>query len=294
MSNVIFLEMSCFGLASALYFAQNVTSGASKVTDTGPLLALARIEAPGPLGELYQLVIIDSIVYIPRLIARDAYRHPLPPDPWENLLRADLRFVIGKYDSVSLAEKLVDDWEREGAAPPDPYASPRPRGDRRRTRSDAARKGWGAYLFDRGMDHMWAGWPLAAEAYYREALRLDPGHADAWVHLGNRRFEEDHVSEALALYERGQAAAEARPIGDPERYPDPFWLDVDSRPFMRALHGRGLCLWRLGRVAEARQVFTRMLELNPNDNQGARFLLYDLDGGLSWEESLARDQERMP
>jgi hypothetical protein len=52
----------------------------------------------------------------------------------------------------------------------------------------------------------------------------------------------------------------------------PFWLDLDSRPFMRALHGRGLCLWRLGRVDEARHVFAWMLELNPNDNQGTRFL----------------------
>jgi tetratricopeptide (TPR) repeat protein len=140
------------------------------------------------------------------------------------------------------------------------------------------------------MDHVWAGWPLAAEAYYREALRLDPGHADAWVHLGNLCFEEERVAEALAHYERGQAAAEARTIGDPARYPGPFWLDVDSRPFMRALHGRGLCLWRLERADEARQVFARMLELNPNDNQGARFLLHDLDEGVSWGESAARDE----
>jgi hypothetical protein len=32
-----------------------------------------------------------------------------------------------------------------------------------------------------------------------------------------------------------------------------------------------------------------LLELNPNDNQGVRFLLYDLDEGLSWEEGAARD-----
>lgn len=63
MSNVISLEISCFGLASRLYFAQAVTSGASKVADTGPLLALARIEAPGLLRELYQLGIMDSTVY---------------------------------------------------------------------------------------------------------------------------------------------------------------------------------------------------------------------------------------
>jgi tetratricopeptide (TPR) repeat protein len=229
---------------------------------------------------------------IPRLIAHDAYRHPLPPDPWEDVLRADLRFVVERRDAI-LTERVVNDLEREQAVPSDPWASPRPKGNRRKARTNEARRAWGAYLFDRGMDHLWKGWLLAAEAYYKEALRLDPGHADAWVHLGNQRFEEDRVAEALTLYERGQAAAEARTIGDPARYPAPFWLDVDSRPFMRALHGRGLCLWRLGRIDEARQVFAWMLELNPNDNQGVRFLLHDLDEGLSWEESVARDEERI-
>ena len=60
---------------------------------------------------------------------------------------------------------------------------------------------------------------------------------------------------------------------------------------MRALHGRGTCLWRLEQIDEARQVFAWMLELNPNDNQGARFLMRDLDEGLSWEESVAREEE---
>ncbi|NVM27146.1 MAG: hypothetical protein HWN70_14695, partial [Desulfobacterales bacterium] len=155
---------------------------------------------------------------IPRLIAHDAYRHPLPPDPWEDVLRADLRFMVWDRE-VNLTEKLVNDLEREWAVPPDPWASPCPRGDRHKARTEEARRAWGAYLFDRGMDHLWDGWPLAAEAYYKETLRLDPGHPDAWVHLGNRRFEEDRVAEALALYERGQAAAEARIIGDPARYP---------------------------------------------------------------------------
>jgi len=36
-----------------------------------------------------------------------------------------------------------------------------------------------------------------------------------------------------------------------------------------------------------------MLELNPSDNQGVRFLLHDLDEGLSWEEGVTRDEERM-
>jgi tetratricopeptide (TPR) repeat protein len=227
---------------------------------------------------------------IPRLIARDAYRDPLPPDPWRSVLRSDLRFVVHNRN-VFLTERLVNDLEWEMEVPPDVYSVPRPQGDRRKARSEEVRQAWGEYLFDRGMDHLWVDWSLAAEAYYRESLRLDPGHANAWVHLGNRCFEEGLLTEALGHYERGQAAAEARTIGDPSRYSSPFWLDVDSRPFMRALHGRGLCLWRLERVDEARQVFTWMLELNPNDNQGVRFLLHDIDEGLSWEEGAARDEE---
>jgi len=48
---------------------------------------------------------------IPRLVAHDAYRNPLPPDPWADVLRADLRFVAGDRD-VYLAEKVVDPLDR--------------------------------------------------------------------------------------------------------------------------------------------------------------------------------------
>ena len=44
---------------------------------------------------------------IPRLIAQDTYRDPLPPDPWEEVLRADLRFVVWRFN-VYLADRMVD------------------------------------------------------------------------------------------------------------------------------------------------------------------------------------------
>jgi tetratricopeptide (TPR) repeat protein len=156
------------------------------------------------------------------------------------------------------------------------------------------RQAWGRYLFDQGMEWRWAGRNREAVAYYKETLRIDPGHADAWVHVGNVRFEEGHVREALPLYMRAEAAALERTIGDPDQYERPFWLDVDSRPFMRALHGQGLCYYRLGRTQEAQRVFERMYKLNPNDNQGVRFLLHDLKEGLTWEQSVKKDQERFP
>jgi hypothetical protein len=35
---------------------------------------------------------------------------------------------------------------------------------------------------------------------------------------------------------------------------------------------------------------SKLLELNPNDNQGVRFLLHDLGEGLSWGESVMQDE----
>jgi tetratricopeptide (TPR) repeat protein len=227
---------------------------------------------------------------IPRLIARGVYRDSLPPDPLVDVLAADWRFYGGPYD-IRLAEKTVNCLERTMEVPPDPHAVARPAGDYRvalASGDEAQRQAWGEYLFDRGMDHRWVKWNTAAEAYYRAAVRVDPGHADAWVHLAILRFEEGRVEDSLACYERGEQAALARTIGDPKKYEGPFWLDLDSRPYMRALHGKGLCLWRLGRTREARQVFARMLRLNRNDNQGVRFLIPHLDAGLTWEESQAR------
>ena len=37
---------------------------------------------------------------VPRLIASAVYQHPLPPEPWEKVLRADLRFVVREGQSV--------------------------------------------------------------------------------------------------------------------------------------------------------------------------------------------------
>ena len=68
---------------------------------------------------------------------------------------------------------------------------------------------------------------------------------------------------------------------------------IYNRPFLRCLHGYGLCLWRLGKLAEAEQVFERILALNPNDNQGVRFCWNDVRHERTWDEMRAReDAER--
>ena len=105
---------------------------------------------------------------------RGDYRDPLPPDPLEDVLRADWRFFGGPYD-IRLAEKTVDRLERNMEVVPDPHAAPRPKGDYRlvlQSGDDAQRQAWGEYLFDRGMDHRWVGWNAAAEAYYLSLIHI--------------------------------------------------------------------------------------------------------------------------
>ncbi len=101
-------------------------------------------------------------------------------------------------------------------------------------------------------------------------LAADLRCLDAHAHLGNFLF--DHSPEkAIRHYEVGFR------IGDlslGEGFNGVLdWGHVNNRPLLRCMHGYGLCLSRLGRHKEAETVFTRMLWLNPTDNQGVRFLL---------------------
>jgi hypothetical protein len=65
------------------------------------------------------------------------------------------------------------------------------------------------------------------------------------------------------------------------------WGLIDNRPFLRCMHGYGLCAWRLGQFDEAGRIFDRILWLNPTDNQGVRFLVEEVRTSVGG--SLGRD-----
>ncbi len=105
---------------------------------------------------------------------------------------------------------------------------------------------------------------------------------DAHAHLGNFAFDRS-PAEAQRHYEMGTRIG-ALSLG--RTFDGALaWGLVDNRPFLRCLHGVGLCAWRLGNTREAAAVFRKMLWLNPTDNQGARFNLAALEAGKTWEEA---------
>lgn len=125
-----------------------------------------------------------------------------------------------------------------------------------------------------------------ARALLMDALAADLRCLDAHAHLGNFTFERS-PGRALVHYEIGFRIGELS-------LPRPFngvleWGYLYNRPFLRCLHGYGLCLWRLGRGAEAQHVFERILALSPNDNLGVRFCWHDVRAGITWDEAVAHD-----
>ena len=103
---------------------------------------------------------------------------------------------------------------------------------------------------------------------------------DAHAHLGNWEFDRS-PKRAMVHYDIGIRIAElSLPPGFDGLL---LWGHTHNRPFLRCLHGHGLCLWRLGEHSAATQVFERILSLNPNDNQGTRFCWDDVRQGRPWE-----------
>jgi tetratricopeptide (TPR) repeat protein len=138
----------------------------------------------------------------------------------------------------------------------------------------------------------------------RQALLICPDCADAYNLLAE---EEASLPKKLELLAQAMAAGE-RALG-PELFKElegNFWVMTETRPYMRACAGVAELSWALGQHTRAIDLYTRMLQLNPGDNQGVRYLLanclletgddaalgtllkqYPDDGAASWAYSRA-------
>lgn len=151
----------------------------------------------------------------------------------------------------------------------------------------------------RAQELMYDAWaerqPKRRIALARRALETSPNCADAYVLLAEE--EATSSQQALELYAAGVQAGR-RALGeaffrDPENIGH-FWGILETRPFMRALEGLAGEQWNLDRREEALANYRELLRLNPNDNQGIRYLLLQLLLELGREDeaqALLKDYE---
>lgn len=126
--------------------------------------------------------------------------------------------------------------------------------------------------------------PQRRVAMAHEALKVSPLCADAYVLLAEETTKRPE--DAAALYARGvEMGAQALGAVAFEEDAGYFWGLIETRPYMRARFGLAQALWSCGRGDEAVAHGVELLRLNPNDNQGVRYLL------LNWLVALGRNDD---
>ncbi len=113
-----------------------------------------------------------------------------------------------------------------------------------------------------------------AKKTIKKALQLDPNNADAYSYLAS---QEKDIDKAIELYEKAVIAGE-KTLG-PDFFEEEkgcFWGMTESRPYMRAKAGLASCFILVDQTEKAIEIYEEMLELNPNDNQGIRYMLSTL------------------
>jgi tetratricopeptide (TPR) repeat protein len=105
-----------------------------------------------------------------------------------------------------------------------------------------------------------------------QALKLDPNCVDAYVILAEKAASLD---EALTWYEKGMRMG-VKELGKAFFVENKghFWGLIETRPFMRAKFHYAMTLYDLGEKSQATKQYEELLVLNPNDNQGVRYLLF--------------------
>ncbi len=113
---------------------------------------------------------------------------------------------------------------------------------------------------------------VEAIALAKKALKLDDRCLDAQVILAQLSgcSQDEYVAELASIVAGAETTRLARHI---EEDTGSFWGILETRPYMRASLELAHALWEAARESEACERLARMLELNPNDNQGVRGIL---------------------
>jgi len=106
----------------------------------------------------------------------------------------------------------------------------------------------------------------------QDVLKISKDCADAYVLLAEEKAKNS--DERLKYYEEGIEAGK-RALGAEffKTHTGSFWGITETRPYMRALLGYAQELVERGNVEKGIETYRYMLKLNPNDNQGVRYLL---------------------
>jgi len=139
---------------------------------------------------------------------------------------------------------------------------------------DYRRIDWDTLEVFHGAINLWhAGDISGAEKQYRQLISDYPEFIDVHHHLALLLEETGREEEAFEIWQKIVAfGLSCFPADFSVEQDVLLWGMIENRPFLRAYQALGLALLDRGRVEEALAIFSNILKMNPNDNQGVRAL----------------------
>lgn len=119
------------------------------------------------------------------------------------------------------------------------------------------------------------------------AVRKYPRDSELHNHLGLVSWEQGELGAAVAHYE---SAIDAGFPGEGQV----DWYHERHRPFLRAMEGKALCLYRQEQFDEALPLFEALADMNSVEYGGCRYLAGEIRHTLGEIEAAVQDYARVP
>lgn len=140
------------------------------------------------------------------------------------------------------------------------------------------------YYYD-AMDLLNAGKANKAINLLKKAVEVNKHYVEAFVGLAwcyaskrNRKQYEEFVNKAFQETKRKF----------PKWPKEMHWGFLENRQYLRAIKEMACVYWETGNQKDAEELFRLLLKLNPNDNQGIRYLIAGM-----FTEITGKDVDRM-
>jgi tetratricopeptide (TPR) repeat protein len=133
-------------------------------------------------------------------------------------------------------------------------------------------------LYYDAMDCLSAGDAEMARKFLNKAIKIDKNYVAAYMGItATYKFDGNDVKE--------KEYAELAFVLTRKKFPkwpnEMIWGHMENREYLRAICDKAAVLHKEGKLSEAEELYRILLKLNPNDNQGVRYLIAGLFAGIS-------------
>lgn len=133
------------------------------------------------------------------------------------------------------------------------------------------------YYYD-AMENLNCGNEETAVRLLRKSLEIDEHYVEAYVGMATIYRQKGTLGKYHEYAER--AYMETKHVF-PQWPEEMSWYDIENRQFLRAIAGKAFICWETDQKEETEELFRLLLKLNPNDNQGIRYLLAGFFAGIT-------------